>query len=483
MSHAALAAVLRLDQVSAGERLTAFSLASFANREHRAWPSTPVAAARTGLSRSQYLAARDGLARRGLVDVDASGGGRGRSAMIRLRFAELGPWADIEVNPRLVEAVLTHSRTRGSVRVLLVTLAAVADDHGAVDELSTQELQAAAGMADSTYRRARATLLESGELVLAAAGGGRARTNRWIVADPRTINPTPLTATRQRPAPKARARPLLASTRPRLTGDEQLDLLPETETAEARADVHDQVDPVAVVSNPAQTRTVSPRNGPGSSGVTDLNPAQTRTVPGEKGPRLTGVSARNPGQNQTVCRETPPQTPSKTPPPSARAGKEPQNPGTRKRPPDPPAGGHHEAASIVEDYLTPRGRRRQRTVTVDLEEARSRLLFPAATDRADWQHIRGELESAVGAEMFAIWLAPLQLVGCDPDGVLLLACPAETRPWVCGRYSALLERISTPHGRRTRLATELESQLLAALRAAPAPQLDMTLRHEHQEAV
>ena len=80
VSHAAIAAVLRLEDVSAGERLAAFSLASFANREHRAWPGTPVAAARAGLSRSQYLAARDGLARRGLVEVDEPGGGRGRLA-------------------------------------------------------------------------------------------------------------------------------------------------------------------------------------------------------------------------------------------------------------------------------------------------------------------------------------------------------------------------------------------------------------------
>jgi hypothetical protein len=41
MSHAALAAVLRLEDISAGERLAAFSLASFANREHRAGPVRP----------------------------------------------------------------------------------------------------------------------------------------------------------------------------------------------------------------------------------------------------------------------------------------------------------------------------------------------------------------------------------------------------------------------------------------------------------
>jgi hypothetical protein len=44
MSHAAIAAVLALDDVSLGERLAAFSLASFANREQRAWPGTRIAA-------------------------------------------------------------------------------------------------------------------------------------------------------------------------------------------------------------------------------------------------------------------------------------------------------------------------------------------------------------------------------------------------------------------------------------------------------
>ena len=87
VSHAALAAVLRLEDVSVGERLAAFSLASFANREHRAWPGTPVAAARAGLSRSKYLAACDGLVRRDLVTIDEPSGGRGRSTVILLAFA------------------------------------------------------------------------------------------------------------------------------------------------------------------------------------------------------------------------------------------------------------------------------------------------------------------------------------------------------------------------------------------------------------
>jgi hypothetical protein len=235
MSHAALAAVLQLRDVSAGERLAAFSLASFANREHRAWPSTPVAAARAGLSRSQYLAARDRLTHLGLIEVEDPGGGRGRAAVLRLRFAEIGPWIDLEVNPPLVEAVLTHSRTRGPARVLIATLATIADQDGTVAEISTTELRAAAGMADSTYRRARTTLLEAGEMVLSVAGGGRSRTNRWSVSAPQAINPSPITASQRRPTTKAGTRPLLTPVRPLAPYETQVDHPPQithTQTAE-----------------------------------------------------------------------------------------------------------------------------------------------------------------------------------------------------------------------------------------------------------
>jgi hypothetical protein len=67
MSVSAIAAALAREDLSAGERLVAFSLASFADRENRAWPGAPAAAARAGLSRSRYLQARDQLVRRGLV--------------------------------------------------------------------------------------------------------------------------------------------------------------------------------------------------------------------------------------------------------------------------------------------------------------------------------------------------------------------------------------------------------------------------------
>jgi hypothetical protein len=53
-----------------GERLVAFSLASFAGHDARAWPGAATAAARAGLSRSRYLHDRDQLVRRGLLVVE-----------------------------------------------------------------------------------------------------------------------------------------------------------------------------------------------------------------------------------------------------------------------------------------------------------------------------------------------------------------------------------------------------------------------------
>jgi hypothetical protein len=102
MSHVAIAAALALEGVSTGERLVAFSLSSFADREHRAWPGTRVAAVRAGLSRSQYLAARAGLMERGLVVVKEQGCGRGKSPVLTVVFARTGPWFDGEINPELL---------------------------------------------------------------------------------------------------------------------------------------------------------------------------------------------------------------------------------------------------------------------------------------------------------------------------------------------------------------------------------------------
>jgi hypothetical protein len=182
MSYRAIATALTLENLSVGQRLAAFALASFANREHRAWPSTATAAARAGLSRRQYLAARGELAQRGLVVLERPEARQFASALIRLTFAEDGRSIDREVNPGRFEAALTHSRSGGGARVLLAVLAALSDSGGVVDALSVDEICDAGGLSDSAYRRARTQLLGFPEIVLAEAGGGRSRCNRWRVA-------------------------------------------------------------------------------------------------------------------------------------------------------------------------------------------------------------------------------------------------------------------------------------------------------------
>ena len=105
MSRQAIAAALARDDLSAGERLVAFSLASFADRDGRMRPGTPAAAGRAGLKRSWFLEARDALERRGLIVVEDAATGRGRATTLRLPFAQTGPWWEGEINAELFEAV------------------------------------------------------------------------------------------------------------------------------------------------------------------------------------------------------------------------------------------------------------------------------------------------------------------------------------------------------------------------------------------
>ena len=125
--------------------------------------------------------------------------------------------------------------------MLLATLAALANDEREVLGLTTDEICSAAGLSDRTYRRARAALLASGELVAESCAGGRGNTNRWRLADPRDLG-TPLPA-RQRVAAARNARPLLAAATPAVQDAE----------------------------NPGQDRTVS-----------GVNPGQDRTLSAAK---------------------------------------------------------------------------------------------------------------------------------------------------------------------------------------------------------
>jgi DnaA N-terminal domain len=448
MSYRTIAAALALEDVSIGERLVAFSLASYANAEHQTFVGNPAAAARARLSRSQYLAAREQLEGRELISVAAVGGGRGRSSTLTLGFATRGPWREERINPQLFQTVLSYTRARGPARVLLATLAALANEEREVLGLTTDEVCSAAGVSDRTYRRARAALLASGELVAESCAGGRGNTNRWRLADPRDLG-APLPA-RQRVAPTRNARPLLAAATPAVQDAE----------------------------NPGQDRTVSGVNPGQDRTLSPLNPGQNRTV-----------SALNPSQDRTVSPESPAETPAETPALNARAGREPGNQ-KNNYPPNPPDGGSRtESVTIVEDYLTDRGRKRQRTVVVELDAIREQLRAANEGDLADWERIRGELRVLVGESTFEIWLAQLELAATDPSGCLVLAAPASTRSWVADRFARAFDRAGVAVDRSVRLADERELRLLEALApipaAAPAPDALPHLSHpiHHQEAV
>ncbi len=118
VSFRAVAAALALEDVSIGERLTAFSLASFANREHRAWPGARLAAARAGLSRSQYLHARGQLAERGVVALERCDGRAAGSAVVHLGFAEHGAWTQRPRRPDPERAELVGSPLGGRLAAL-----------------------------------------------------------------------------------------------------------------------------------------------------------------------------------------------------------------------------------------------------------------------------------------------------------------------------------------------------------------------------
>lgn len=322
VSRQAIAAVIARPDLASGERLVALSLASFADRENRAWPGAPAAAARAGLRRSRYQEAREELVRRGLVAVEERATGRGRASTITLTFADTGPWWDGGINVELFEAVLGYSHAAGPARLLLATMAAIAGEDGMVRDVSTEQLCGAAGMTDRTYRRARQALLASGELVLETSGlGGRGLRNVWSVPDPRLRDGAePSRATKRVPPPPG-ARPLIAATGPSITVSARL----EPPDADAKKGGTD--------------RTVSAENCPVGTGVFDLKGGTDRTVSAEKCPVGTGVSAEKGGQDRTLFDE-PRQKPRQKPRRPTRAReRNPRTPEPRKTPPAPLKGG------------------------------------------------------------------------------------------------------------------------------------------------
>ena len=454
MSVTAIAAALAREDLSAGERLVMFSLASFANRENRAWPGAPAAAARAGLSRSRYLQARDQLARRGLVVVENTATGRGRASTLSLRFADEGPWSEREINAPLFEAALTYSHARGPARLLLATMAALASEERVMTDLTTEQVCSAAGLGDRSYRRARQALLASGELMLLSGVGGRGNANRWELSDPRLL------AGESGTSPAGRRVPPPAGVRPLV--------VPVAASVPAMSDessASSDLGRVQAAGKGGQDQTLSLANRPILAGVCDVKGGHDRTLSPRNRPVPTGVSGAKGGQDQTLFGATEEKTPAKraaktpaeTPAPNARAGKEPQNPRIPEDPPSPPEGGSPPDSVIVEQaYVTERGRKRRRAVRVDLADVRRGLGLPVCDDRGDWEGIRRLLFDAVGESTFAIWLEPLELIAIDTSGALVIAAPPQTASWVRERFGRLIARCAQRVGRELRLADEPE---------------------------
>ena len=448
MSRTAIAAALARNDLAAGERLVAFSLASFAGRDARTVVGTPAAAGRAGLKRSWFLEARELLERRGLVVVEHAATGRGRASTLCLPFAETGPWWEGDINAELFETALNYSRAKGAARLLLAAAAALADEQRVVEGVTTRQLCVAVGLSDTTYRRARTWLLASGELALLSGNGGRGKANRWEIADPRACAGEAAPVARRRVVPPAGQRPLLAN----------VSSAPTTAVHE-HSGSDDEVDSrgedrLAQEVKGGGDRTLSAQNRPVDGGVSHEKGVAGRTLWRDNRPVRAGVFVGKGAAGRTLSPETPPKTPPKTPPPNARAGTEPRNP--RTKPPNPQEGGDADQVVLEENYVTERGRNRRRLLRVDLAAVRSQFRAAGPEDRAAWAQIRELLLEAVGESTFAIWLDRLQLVAVDPDATLVIAVPEPIGGWVRARFARVLASAADRARRAVRFATEVE---------------------------
>jgi hypothetical protein len=139
-------------------------------------------------------------------------------------------------------------------------------------------------------------------------------------------------------------------------------------------------------------------------------------------------------------------------------------------PPAPEGGSGGEQVLVEETYLTERGRRRRRLVAVDLGGVRARRGAAGEADLAAWKQVRGLLREAVGESTFEIWLASLELIAVDVEGMLIVSAPAETVGWVARRFGRILDAAAQRAGRTLRVADEVERRAAEPLvPAAVAP--------------
>jgi hypothetical protein len=151
MSYRTIAAALALEDLSIGGRLVAFSLGQLRRRRASDVRREPGGGGEGG-AEPQPVPRGARAARGPRVDL---GGGRGRSSTLTLDFATRGPWREERINPQLFQNALRYTHARGPARVLLATLAALANDEREVLGLTTEEICSAAGLSDRTAVRVR----------------------------------------------------------------------------------------------------------------------------------------------------------------------------------------------------------------------------------------------------------------------------------------------------------------------------------------
>ena len=117
---------------------------------------------------------------------------------------------------------------------------------------------------------------------------------------------------------------------------------------------------------------------------------------------------------------------------------------------------------IEEDFVSDRGRRRRRSVRIDLDEVRRGLEVPRAEHLSVWRQIRDQLQRRVGEDMFAIWLEPVELIAVDRDERLVIAAPAPTAEWTSKRFRRLIAAAASEVGHGFPFANEAERHAIAA---------------------
>jgi hypothetical protein len=234
----------------------------------------------------------------------------------------------------------------------------------------------------------------------------------------------------------------------------------------------------AIAPGPVQAIVFT--TGPILAGVSGKG-GQGRTLGEADGPVLAGVRGAKGGQDRTVAGsgrlETPAQraarTPAQTPAAYVRAGKEPQNQGTSEHPPSPPEGGLRPGQVVIEEhYVTERGRRRTRLVCVDLDAVRRGLRAPTSADEDDWRRVRAVMRERVGESVFEIWLDPLQLIGLDGGGALVVTAPVQMLAWLSSRWGELITGSGEQVGRAIRFADEKERVAIAGRDSESSPLRD-----------